>query len=214
MTRIEFEGDLSRVAGSRPFVGGPGRLFEIRSEKLVPIELPQPDGIPLAIDAEGRLILARTSGDRAVRRYREGKLDATYGFKLGDLLSLAVSGNDLVVAFRSGLVQRIDERTVPRIDYSRRLGLDAGPVDARGDRIAMAGKKSVIFNHEGVVLENVGSADRVRLRKEGSWAVGEGLRSGNRTLLPADLGLNRMHDVLCGGDSEWALGEALVRVDS
>ena len=34
MTRIEFEGDLHRVVGSRLYVGGAGRLFEIIGKEL------------------------------------------------------------------------------------------------------------------------------------------------------------------------------------
>ncbi len=213
MTRIEFEGALHHVSGERPLVGGPGRLFEIHQDRLLPIELPFPDGVPLAMDGKGRLILGRPSGDRTVRRYHQGKLDATFGFRLEEVLSLAVSGNDLVVGFHSGLVQRIDHRTVPRIDYSRRLGLKANQLDVREDRISMAGPETVLFTHAGGILEKGPPSKRVRLRKNGYWIVGEGLQSGDRSLDPADLELNQVLDVVCGGETEWVLGEALVQLD-
>lgn len=214
MTRIEFEGELHRVAGSRPYVGRAGRLFEIIGCALTSIDLPHSDSFPLAVDKEGYLILGRPSGDRLVRRYTpEGGLDATYGFSLDSIHSLAVSGKDLIVAFHNGLVQRIDHQTVPRIDYSRRVGIISNQVDALDDRIAVAGASCTLFTTEGKVLEQLPGSKKIRLRKEGVWLLEEGLQAGGRTFSPGDLGLSMIQDVICGGKIEWALGESLVQID-
>ncbi len=214
MTRIEFEGDLHRVAGSRLYVGGAGRLFEITGKELVPVDLPHTDSFPLAVDDEGCLVLGRPSGDRMVRRYTsDGKLDATYGFTLDQILSVTVSGQDLIVGFHSGLVQRIDHQTVPRIDYSRRVGIVSNQMDALDGRIAVAGDPCTLFDSEGKILERLPRSRKVRLRKEGVWLLGEDLQGGERTIAPGDLGLSIIQDVICGRDVEWALGEALVQID-
>ncbi len=214
MTRIEFEGDLHRVAGLRLYVGGAGRLFEIMGNELASIDIPHSDSFPLAVDEEGGLILGRPSGDRIVRRYTpDGKLDATYGFTLDQILSLAVSGKDLIVAFRNGLVQRIDHQTVPRIDYSRRVGIVSNQIDALDGRIAVAGESCTLFDSEGKVLERLPGSRKIRLRSDGVWLLEESLQGADRTITPGDLGLSMIQDVICGGDVEWALGEALVQID-
>jgi hypothetical protein len=214
VTRIEFEGDLHRVAGARLYVGGAGRLFEIIGNELSSIDLPHSDSFPLAVDEEGCLILGRPSGDRIVRRYTsDGKLDATYGFTLDQILSLAVSGKDLIVAFRNGLVQRVDGQTVPRIDYSRKVGMISNQLDALDGRIAVAGESCTLFDNEGTVLHRLSGSKKIRLRREGVWLLDDSLQGNDRTILPKDLGLTSIRDVVCGGGTEWALGEALVQID-
>lgn len=214
MTRIEFEGDFHRVAGSRLYVGGAGRLFEIIGKGLSSLDLPHSDSFPLAVDEEECLILGRPSGDRIIRRYTpDGKLDATYGFTLDQIVSLAVSGKDLIVAFRNGLVQRVDCQTVPRIDYSRRVGIISNQIDALAGRIAIAGELCTLFDFEGKVLEQLPGSRKIRLRKEGVWRLEEHLQGAERTITSGDLGLSTIQDVICGGTIEWALGEALVQID-
>lgn len=210
--RLELDRPLARVAGRRPCVGAPGVLYEIRERRLNPLPLPHPDCVPLAIDDDGRLIAGRTSGDRAVRRYRGNSLDGTYPFRLEEILSLAVAGNRVVVVRADGSALGLDEQTVPRVDYAYRFGRRFSFVDALGDRVAFAGEGVVVCDFEGRVRRRARGAVRVRLREEEYWRIEEGLRCGRKAVRPTSLGLSRIDDVVVGVE-EWAIGEALVRFE-
>ena len=164
---------MNAIPGPTPLVGKPGALFEIRGGEFVPVPLPQPDFVPLAIDADGRLIAGRTTGDRQVRRYRGSSLEATYHFRLEMLRSLAVMGSRVIVVYVDGRAQGIDENTVPRIDYTQRLNRRFTFVDARDSRVAFAGEEILICDWDGAVLEKGAGAPRVRLLEKGFQPIHE-----------------------------------------
>ncbi|MBI2901837.1 MAG: hypothetical protein HYY17_16755 [Planctomycetes bacterium] len=210
--RIAFDGPLRRVAGPRPCVGRAGALFEIRGGELAPLPLPFADAIPLAIDAAGRLIAGRESGDRTVRRYRGESLDATYPLTVDEVASLGVCGNRVVAVRRDGTALGIDEATVPRVDYSHRLAMRFHFADGGDDRIALAGAETVVCDFEGRIMERHPAAAKVRLRPGGVWRIDGVLRLGERVFGPRDFGLAEIGDIVVA-DAEWALGEALVRME-
>ena len=203
---------MTRVAGTRAAVGCPGALFEIRDRALHPYPLPHPDCVPLAIDGQGRLVAGRASGDRVVRRYRGRSLDGTFPFALDDILSLAVSGDRTIVVRKNGEAIGLDDRTVPRIDYSYRLRRRFVFVDASDDRIVFAGEETVVCDFEGNLLQRAPAASKLRFGSHGLWRIGPDLRCGRRIVRAEALGLREVRDVV-GGAEEWALGEALVRFE-
>lgn len=212
LERILLERPLERIAGARPIVGCPGAMFEIRERTLHPLSLPHGDTVPVAIDAQGRLIAGRTSGDRVVRRYREKSLDGTFPFTLDEIVSLAVCGDRTVVVKKNGEAIGLDERTVPRIDYSFRLNRRFRFVDGTEDRIALSGDESLVCDWKGSVLKHEPVAGRVRLGSRGLWRIGDDLRCGRRIVRPDDLHLREIRDVIAGAE-DWVLGEALVRFE-
>lgn len=203
---------VRRVAGLRPCVARPGAFFEIRGQALHPLPLPHDDCLALAVDGTGRLIASRESGDRYVRRYRDGRLDATYPFAIDQIVSLAVDEDRVTVVKRDGTALGFDSRTVPKVDYSFRLGGRFRFCDALGGRIALTGADTVICDAESGVIDRLPAASRVRLRPDGVWRIDDGLWLGTHRFEPGALGLHRIEDVIAGAE-EWAIGDALVRFE-
>ncbi|GEM_PF-4940205 len=209
LARIDLEAPLRVVSGSRPLLARVGALYEIRYDSLLALPLPHEDCLPLAMDGSGRLLASRESGDRLIRRYRGGTMDATFPLIVDEVLSLAVDGDRVIAVKRDGTAVGFGEDTVPQVDFAWRLGARFRSCDARDGTIALAGAETVLCDFQGRVLERMPGASKGRFARNGLWRLENRWTTEHGTLDPEALGLAIVDDLV----GDWAVGEALVRFE-